>query len=146
MLPALSLLFERDFGKLIEEISLYKYETDLWKIKKGISNSGGNLTLHLVGNLNHFIGATLGNTGYVRERDKEFSLKHIPRKQLIQDIKNTAAIVANTFASLSQDDLERDFPLPFNDKISDTGFILMFLLAHFNYHLGQINYHRRLSG
>ena len=146
MLPTLSSLFERDLSKLIEEVSLYKNETDLWKIKDGISNSGGNLTLHLLGNLNHFIGATLGNTGYVRERDKEFSLKDIPVKQLIDDLKNTSAIITSTFSSLSEDDLEKDFPVPINDKISSTGFVLMYLLAHFNYHLGQINYHRRLVG
>ena len=144
MLSTLSSLFVRDLSKLIEEISLYKNEPDLWKIKKGISNSGGNLTLHLVGNLNHFIGATLGGTGYVRERDKEFSLKDIPRKQLIADINDTSAMLINTLSSLSQDDLEKDFPHPINNKISSTGFILMFLLAHLNYHLGQINYHRRL--
>ena len=144
MLSSLTSLFERDLSKLIEEISLYKNETDLWKIKEGISNSGGNLTLHLVGNLNHFIGATLGNTGYVRDRDKEFSLKDIPRKQLIADINDTSAMLINTLSSLSQDDLEKDFPHPINNKISSTGFILVFLLAHLNYHLGQINYHRRL--
>jgi hypothetical protein len=146
MLSTLSSLFERDLNKLIEEISLYKNETDLWEIKAGISNPGGNLTLHLIGNLNHFIGAILGNTGYVRERDKEFSLKGIPRKQLTDDINNTLAIVSKTLSSLSQDDLEKDFPVPINNKISTTGFILIYLLAHFNYHLGQINYHRRLVG
>ena len=146
MFTSFSSLFERDLNILIEEISLYKNETDLWKIKEGISNSGGNLTLHLVGNLNHFIGATLGNTGYVRERDKEFSLKDIPRKQLVDDINNTSAIITNALSALSIDDLEKDFPVPINNKISATGFILMFLLAHFNYHLGQINYHRRLVG
>ena len=146
MVPNISSLFERDINKLIEEISLYKNESDIWKIKEGISNSGGNLTLHLVGNLNHFIGATLGNTGYVRERDKEFSLKDIPRKQLIDDINNTSAIIINTLSSLSEDDLEKDFPVPINNTTSPTGFVLMYLLAHLNYHLGQINYHRRLIG
>ncbi len=146
MLQTLSSLFGRDLSKLIGEIDLYKNETDLWKIKEGISNSGGNLTLHLIGNLNHFIGATLGNTGYVRERDKEFSLKDIPRKKLVDDINNTSAVIANTFSSLSKDDLEKDYPIPFNNEISATVFILMFLLSHLNYHLGQINYHRRLLG
>ena len=144
MLTTISTLFERDLKKLTEEISLYKNETDLWKIKDGISNSGGNLTLHLVGNLNHFIGATLGSTGYIRERDKEFSLKDIPRKQLIDKINATSAIVTNILSSLSKDDLEKDFPIPIDNKISSTGFILIFLLAHLGYHLGQINYHRRL--
>ena len=69
MTEIITSLFERDINKLIEELMLYKNEETIWKIKEGISNSGGNLTLHLLGNLNHFIGATLGNTGYVRHRD-----------------------------------------------------------------------------
>ena len=146
MLRILSSLFERDINKLNEEISLYKNETDLWEIKEGISNPGGNLALHLIGNLNHFIGGTLGHTGYVRDREKEFSLKDVPREKLADEIKNASAVVAKTLASLSEDDLEKDFPVPFNNKVSTTGFILIFLLAHLNYHLGQINYHRRLVG
>jgi len=138
--------FERDLTQLIEEISLYKNETDLWEIKAGISNSGGNLTLHLIGNLKHFIGATLGNTGYVRERDREFSLKGIPRKQLTGELNYTSAMITNTLSSLSNDDLQKDFPIPINNRISSTAFILIYLLAHLNYHLGQINYHRRLIG
>ena len=146
MALTLSSLYEKDLNKLIEEISLYKDETDIWKVKDGISNSGGNLTLHLLGNLNHFIGGTLGHTGYVRDREKEFSLKDVPREKLADEIKNASAVVAKTLASLSEDDLEKDFPVPFNNKVSTTGFILIFLLAHLNYHLGQINYHRRLVG
>ena len=141
-----SSLYEKDLNKLIEEISLYKDETDIWKVKDGISNSGGNLTLHLLGNLNHFIGAVLGNTGYVRERDKEFSLRDIPRTKLIDDLNKTSALVTGILASLSQADLEKDFPVPINNKISPTGFVLAYLLAHLSYHLGQINYLRRLLG
>jgi hypothetical protein len=73
----LALIFERDLNKLKEEINLYKEESNLWKIEKNISNSAGNLALHLIGNLHHFIGAVLGNTGYVREREKEFSAVNI---------------------------------------------------------------------
>ncbi len=65
----LSEFFERDIIKLKEEIVLYKDETNLWKVENKISNSAGNLCLHLIGNLNHFIGATVGNTGYVRQRE-----------------------------------------------------------------------------
>lgn len=136
--------FERDLNKLIEEINLYKNEDDIWQIKEGISNSGGNLTLHLIGSLNHFIGATLAGNGYVRERDKEFSLKNIPRTQLIEGISNITAIIKNTLPALSEVDLQKDFPVSFNNKISSTGFILMHLLAHLSYHLGQVNYHRRI--
>jgi len=146
MALTLSSLYEKDLNKLIEEISLYKDETDIWKVKDGISNSGGNLTLHLLGNLNHFIGAVLGSTGYVRERDKEFSLRDIPRTKLIDDLNKTSALVTGILTSLSQADLEKDFPVPINNKISPTGFVLAYLLAHLSYHLGQINYLRRLLG
>ena len=146
MALTLSSLYEKDLNKLIEEISLYKDETDIWKVKDGIVNSGGNLTLHLLGNLNHFIGAVLGNTGYVRERDKEFSLKNVPRTKLIDDLNNTSTLITGILASLSQADLEKDFPVPINNKISPTGIVLAYLLAHLSYHLGQINYLRRLLG
>jgi uncharacterized damage-inducible protein DinB len=144
MLSTISSLLERDINKLIEEINLYGDEKDLWKIKDGILNSSGNLTLHLIGNLNHFIGATLGNTGYVRTRDKEFSDKNVPAATLIEELKKTSDVVKTTLAGLKEEDLEKDFPLPINNKIYSTSYILVFLVAHFNYHLGQINYHRRM--
>ncbi len=137
-------LYERDINKLIEEINLYEDEKDLWKIKNGILNSAGTLTLHLIGNLNHFIGAALGNTGYVRDRDKEFSDKDIPAATLIEELKKTSSVIKVTLANLKDEDLAKDFPLPINNIISSTEFILTFLVAHFNYHLGQINYHRRM--
>jgi len=144
MTEIITSLFERDINKLIEELMLYKNEETIWKIKEGISNSGGNLTLHLLGNLNHFIGATLGNTGYIRERDKEFSLKNVQRRQLVEDLKKVNEIVKDTLTRLSDGDLEKDFPVPLNDKTLSTSFVLLHLLAHFSYHLGQVNYHRRL--
>ncbi|HVZ97709.1 MAG TPA: DUF1572 family protein [Chitinophagaceae bacterium] len=146
MQPILFPFFERDLNKLIEEISLYKNGEDIWNIREGINNSAGNLTLHIVGNLKHFIGATLGKTGYVRERDKEFSLKNIPRDQLVAEVKDTIHILKNTLSRLSEEDLEKDFPLPINHSVSSTVTVLIYLLAHLNYHLGQVNYHRRLIG
>ena len=137
-------LFQRDIDKLIEEINLFKKEKNIWKIKGTVKNTAGNLTLHLLGNLNHFIGATLGNTGYIRERDKEFSLKNIPRLQLVEELKKVNSVVKNTLTHLSDEDLEKNFPVPLNDKTLSTSFVLLHLLAHFSYHLGQVNYHRRL--
>lgn len=75
-------VFVKDLLKLKEEISLYKNEPAIWQVKPGIANSAGNLCLHLVGNLNHYIGTTLGNTSYVRHREQEFALKDIPLHQL----------------------------------------------------------------
>jgi Protein of unknown function (DUF1572) len=136
--------FERDLNKLITEISLYKNDNNLWMVKEGISNCAGNLALHLVGNLNHFIGATLGNTGYIRNREAEFTLKNVPRKDLLTAIENTIPIVKNTLEKLMPQDFEKDFPLPIFGKTDTTGYIIMHLITHLTYHLGQINYHRRL--
>lgn len=137
-------IFERDLNKLKNEIGLYKDENSLWIVKKEISNSAGNLCLHLIGNLNHFIGAILGKTGYVRNRDNEFSAKNISSKELISEIENTIDVIINTLNKLSAEDFEKDFPVQKHDKTVKTDFMLLHLLTHFNYHLGQINYHRRL--
>ncbi len=144
MTTFLSEFFERDLNKLITEIESYKDDNDIWKTKGNISNSAGNLVLHLIGNLKHFIGATLGHTGYVREREKEFSEKNVPTTKLVQELKETINIVKNTILKLPQEELDRDFPVEIGGKISSTGYILIHLLAHLNYHLGQVNYHRRI--
>jgi len=135
---------QKDINKLKEEISLYKNESDLWKLSGDIKNSTGTLTLHLIGNLKHFIGAILGKTGYVRERDKEFAERNISREKMLKGLDETLAIVKNILPKLSDEDLQKDFPLPFLEKIRPTIEILFILYGHFNYHLGQINYHRRL--
>lgn len=139
-------IFERDLNKLIEEINLYKQEESLWEIKEGISNSAGNLCLHLVGNLNYFIGATLGQTGYIRHREDEFNLKNILRTDLIININNCALIVKETIEKLTVEDLNKDFPLEKHGSVVSTTHMLVHLLVHLGYHLGQINYHRRLIG
>jgi len=136
--------FERDLDKLKEEINLFKNENDIWKIKEGIPNSAGNLVTHLLGNLNHFIGKTLGNTDYVRKRDEEFSVKNIPRENLISDINSLKEIIKNTLLNLSEEDLKKEFPIKIQEQTFTTQNMLIYLLAHFNYHLGQVNYLRRL--
>jgi uncharacterized damage-inducible protein DinB len=140
----LKTLFSRELEKLKKEIELYKDESRLWLIDKGIANSGGNLCLHLIGNLNTYIGKELGGTGYVRNRDLEFSQKNISRKELIQMIDNTILIVEKTLTNLNNQQLDEDYPAPVFDYEMTTGFFLVHLLAHLTYHLGQINYHRRL--
>lgn len=137
-------LFDRDLHKLMEEINMYEHEEDIWKIKEGISNSSGNLTLHLIGNLNYFIGTAIGHTNYTRNRDKEFSDKNIPRQQLITDIKHLISVIKKTFHKLSDEDLKHDFPMEMNSEILSIEHVMIHLLAHLNYHLGQVNYHRRM--
>ena len=139
-------IFERELQTLKAEIMLYADETSLWHVEEGINNSAGNLCLHLVGNLNHFIGAILGNTGYERDRDLEFSAHNYSRLELIAALENTKTVVKNTFQHLSDADLKKNYPVEKHGEIVKTDFMLLHLLTHFNYHLGQINYHRRLLG
>jgi len=137
-------LFKRDLSKLKEEVQSYNTESNLWITEKAISNSAGNLALHLVGNLNHFIGAVLGNTGYIRQRDLEFSLKDVPLNILIKQIDDTIIVVENTLTNLAQSELEKEYEKnPFKEKMT-TEYFLLHLSMHLAYHLGQINYHRRL--
>ncbi|HWB63132.1 MAG TPA: DUF1572 family protein [Chitinophagales bacterium] len=138
--------FERDLNKLKEELSAYGDEQKLWVVEKGISNSAGNLCLHLIGNLNHFIGATLGGTGYVRHRDNEFSDKNVPRAEMLTQVDATLAMIKATLDQLADADMAKDFPLQENFKGKNTAHVMVQLVAHLEYHLGQINYHRRLIG
>ncbi|HEY4797796.1 MAG TPA: DUF1572 family protein [Bacteroidia bacterium] len=134
----------RDLNKLKEEIASYKNENDLWVVKGDINNSAGNLALHLTGNLKHFIGALLGNTGYVRNRDKEFADKNIPRPTLLKEIDDMISILEKTLSGIKEEDLGKEYPAPFLGEKRTIGYLLLTLLMHLNYHLGQINYHRRL--
>lgn len=144
LLKTLSMLFQRDLAQLESEIDAYGNESNLWLVDKAITNSAGNLCLHLVGNLNAFIGAALGGTGYIRQRELEFSLKNVPKTILLQSIRETADILTKTLEKLKEEDLDNDYPMiVFKEKMT-TGFFLVHLATHLNYHLGQINYHRRL--
>ncbi|PIF43771.1 uncharacterized protein DUF1572 [Chryseobacterium sp. 52] len=144
IIESLRSLYSRDLNKLRTEIESYQNENALWKTDKNISNSAGNLCLHLVGNLNNFIGTELGKTGYVRNRELEFSLKDVPKAELIEKVIATAAMVDSVLSNLTYEDLEKEYPLiVFEDKMT-TGYFLIHLITHLDYHLGQINYHRRL--
>lgn len=79
MIETLKILFYRDLTRLKTEIELYQNENYIWKTPKEITNSAGNLCLHLVGNLNTYIGSAIGNTNYIRNRELEFSSKDIPK-------------------------------------------------------------------
>jgi uncharacterized damage-inducible protein DinB len=144
VIDSLKKLFDRDLDRLKNELSGYKKESSLWETKKNISNSGGNLTLHIIGNLNHFIGAVLGDTGYVRDRDAEFDQKDVPVFELLQEIDEVKTTIYNTLESLNEDELLENFPVNVFGYEMSKLFFLMHLHSHLTYHLGQINYHRRL--
>ena len=137
-------LFNRDLNKLKVEIESYENESQIWAIDKNISNSAGNLCLHLIGNINTYIGAELGKTGYIRNRPLEFSLQDVPRSEIISKIDETILVVNNTLDSLTEADLKAIYPQIVFEKEMTTEFFLVHLSTHLAYHLGQINYHRRL--
>ncbi len=144
LIETLKILFNRDLKRLIIEIKQYNNEDDIWKIKGQINNSAGNLCLHLVGNLNTYIGKELGKTEYIRNRELEFSLKNVPRQELIQKIENTIEIINRTMDNFDENLLETEYPILVFDRKTSTEYLLVHLTTHLTYHLGQINYHRRL--
>ncbi|WP_136480823.1 DinB family protein [Cognatitamlana onchidii] len=137
-------IFTRDLNSLKKEIMLYSNENNLWVLDKSIANSSGNLCLHLIGNLNHFIGAVLGNTGYVRHRKLEFSKKNVARTLLVQQIDETFIMVESSLRKLQPEDIAKLYPIEVFNEPMTTEYFLTHLVHHFSYHLGQINYHRRL--
>lgn len=144
LIQTLKKLYRRDLEQLKKEIESYSDEEKIWLIEKSIANSAGNLCLHLYGNLNTYIGKELGKTNYVRNRDLEFSLKDVPRKDLIQKINETIVLIERTLGGLTQKQLDEDYPIIVFSETMSTEYFLVHLATHLAYHLGQVNYHRRL--
>ncbi|SJZ31927.1 DUF1572 family protein [Sediminibacterium ginsengisoli] len=142
----LTALFERDLNKVISELNQYRDESTIWRIESGISNAAGNLALHLVGNLNTYIGKELGKTGYVRNRELEFSQKDIPRQELVSKLTDTIQVIKDALGKLADADLKKEYPVLVFAEKTTTEYFLVHLATHLAYHLGQINYHRRLVG
>jgi uncharacterized damage-inducible protein DinB len=143
-LQILQELFTRDLRKLHDEIGAYSSEEKIWCVEKGIPNSAGNLCLHLIGNLNTYIGKELGHTNYVRNRPLEFSQKHIPKRILLNQINETLQIVNETLEKIDERTLPEEYPILVFDKTKSIRHTLIHLATHLTWHLGQINYHRRL--
>ena len=137
-------LFNRDLKRLFKEIEAYSDDTILWQKAEGISNSAGNLCLHLVGNLNEYVGRQLGEIPYVRNRPLEFSATGIPQKDLLMMVQNTQEVVENTLNKLENEQFQEKYPENVLGYDMTIHYFLVHLNGHLNYHLGQINYHRRL--
>lgn len=136
-------LLLRDLQSVRCEIEHYLDDAGPWKAVPGLTNSGGTLVLHLAGNLQHFLGAVLGNTGYVRKRDVEFMKRGVPRAELLKEVDVTIAAVIKALSSVNASQLEGMYPQDVNNLRIPTEMWLMHLTTHLAYHLGQIDYHRR---
>jgi uncharacterized damage-inducible protein DinB len=144
VIKTLQSLFARDLNRLKKEIELYQDESNIWKVEKNIANSAGNLCLHLIGNLNTYIGKEIGKTDYVRNREQEFLLKNVPRIELLDKIDETIQVVNQSLGKLSENMLQDEYPILVFEEKTSTEYLLIHLATHLAYHLGQINYHRRL--
>lgn len=142
-----SWLFRKGLDKTKEELLAYHDEEALWVVKGEIKNTSGNLAQHLVGNLKTFIGKTMGGFDYKRERDREFNERQFTREQLVDLLEETAVIIEHSLQGKDTSFLDAPFPQDVVTVKEDqtNGFMLAYLYAHLNYHLGQINYHRRLT-
>lgn len=144
MLKDLLVILLRDLDTLGREIELYPTDEAVWTDVKGLPNSGGTLVLHLVGNLRHFIGAALGETGYLRDREAEFSTRGISRDELAGLVATAREDVVRVVGGLSPDVLSTTFPVQLGGRAFGTRIFLLHLATHLSYHLGQIDYHRRV--
>jgi hypothetical protein len=144
MIDELKTVLLKDLAALRREVEQYPDDAALWRPLPGIANAGGNLALHLAGNLQSFIGAQLGGSGYVRDRDWEFAARDLPRARVLQEIDAAAKAVEAGLAALDPATLDQEFPLPMGGKRMATGQFLLNLCSHLAYHLGQLDYHRRM--
>jgi hypothetical protein len=140
----LATFYERDLRKLIEEVNLFKNEEDLWRTQGSVKNSGGNLVLHIIGGLNYLIGTTLAQTGYVRNREQEFTIKGVEREILVAQLEELIRMICQTLNALSREQMEAGYPIFFDKPNTSVSYVLLQLALHLNYHLGQVNYLRRI--
>lgn len=134
----------RDLKALGREVEAYPDDASLWRTPPGITNSGGTLALHLCGNVQHFFGAILGGTGYVRDRGAEFSRRDVPRAEILAQVSAAVAAAERGLARVSDAGVAADFAEPIAGHTVSTGEWLIHLAVHLGYHLGQVDYHRRL--
>jgi len=147
--PAWAAILTRELDRVIREVEAYPKEADLWATPGSVKNSAGTLALHLAGNLEHFIGAGVGNTGYVRDRDGEFGDRDVPRAEIVRRLEAAKASIQTSLASLPDAAVLSTYPgtAPASlggDGVTTANF-LTHLTWHLGWHLGQIDYHRRIT-
>ena len=142
--PAIAAVICRELRTLERELNAYPTEAQIWEVPAGLPNSAGTLALHLAGNLRHFVGAVMGGTGYVRDRDAEFSRRNVPRAELIDDLRYAERAVNDTLPSMEAGRFAESYPVPVANRRVNTGEFMTHLVAHLAYHAGQLNFHRRI--
>jgi uncharacterized damage-inducible protein DinB len=139
----LAALFRRDLEKVIQQLQAFPDGPALWQLAPGVTNSAGNLALHLEGNLREFVGRQLGEVAYQRRREQEFAAKGVPIHEMIKRLDSLAELIPRVVASLSDEAMAAPYPSQVVGGYQSTQQFLLHLLGHLNYHLGQIDYLRR---
>jgi hypothetical protein len=137
-------LMLRELETFKRQIAAFPDDSGPWQARSGVANTSGTLALHCAGNIQHFIGAKLADTGYVRQRDLEFSRRDVPRSEIVAELDRAIAAV-RLLEKMGAEDLPPVFPDPFGGKQVNTDVMLVHLAVHLGYHLGQADYHRRLT-
>lgn len=133
----------RELRGMKNELLAYEDEGDIRRSVPGLPNTAGTIALHVAGNLQHFVGAQLGKSGYVRDRDAEFGRREVSVAEIVDELDKTIAALDATFARLEEKAMDRPFPQEIAGVRPTVGEFLVHLVAHLAYHLGQIDYHRR---
>lgn len=144
LLQYLDRLLARDLEGLSREVALFPDDETLWQTLPGVTNSAGNLALHVAGNLQHFVGAVLGSTGYVRHRDLEFSRRSGSRAEVTEELERTLAMLRQVLPRIPEERLATPYPEAVIGFPIETGLFLVHLAGHLTFHLGQAGYLRRI--
>ena len=140
----LASLFRRDIARLVQEVQAFPDDASLWETRPGVTNSAGNLALHLEGNLRDFIGRQLGAVDYTREREMEFSAKGVGRAELAARLEQVQELVYGIVAGLLPVQAEEVYPMNVLGVELTTRQFLIHLYGHLSFHLGQVDYLRRV--
>lgn len=136
--------FGRELATVRDELLAYPDTASIWALPAGLPNSAGTLALHIAGNLRWFIGAQLGGSGYVRDREAEFSQRNVDRDTLVRQVEAASDEVTRALAMLDDARLEQPYPQEVGGVRLPTGRFIGHLAVHLGYHLGQLDYHRRI--
>jgi hypothetical protein len=139
----LQTVLHRELGAVRRSVEAYPDEASLWRLPAGLPNAGGTLVLHIAGNLRYYVGAVLGGSGYVRDRDAEFSRRDVPRDELLAEVDAAIDVVERTLGALPDDGLDAVYPERIAGRELTSRDWLVHLASHLAYHLGQLDYHRR---
>ena len=139
---SLAALLRRDLTRLVQQIHSFPDDAALWQTLPGVSNCAGNLILHLEGNLREYVGRRLGGISYERNRPAEFTQTGLSRAELARRIESLHAI-PEAVERITEEQWFSDCGdmLPGGRSM---GQALLSLYGHFHYHLGQIDYLRRI--